>query len=100
MAQIKSFLLLGQSSLPSPFSPFGQSRTFLNNPAVLLPLASTSSVVEEWNLQVFLLLLPVASHTQSSLRKESPAELMLLTFVWHETASGTARSKTENGLHS
>ena len=35
-------------------------------------------------------------HTKahSSLRKESPAELMLLTFVWDETASGTARSKT------
>ena len=32
--------------------------------------------------------------------KESPAELMLLAFVWDETASRTARSKTENGLHS
>ena len=36
----------------------------------------------------------------SSLCKESPAELMLLTFVWDKTASGTARSKNENGLHS
>ena len=36
----------------------------------------------------------------SSLHKESPAELMLLTLVWDETASGTARSKTGNGLHS
>ena len=32
--------------------------------------------------------------------KESPAELMLLTFVLDKTASGTARSKTENELHS
>ena len=37
-----------------------------------------------------------ASRTHSSLRKESPAQLMLLTLVWDETASGTARSKTEN----
>ena len=36
----------------------------------------------------------------SSLRKESPAELMLLTLVWDETASGTGRSKTGNELHS
>ena len=36
----------------------------------------------------------------SFLRKESPAELMLPTFVWDKTGSGTARSKTENGLHS
>ena len=36
----------------------------------------------------------------SSLCKESPAELILLTFVWDEAASGTARSTTENGLHS
>ena len=36
----------------------------------------------------------------SSLRKESPAELMLLTFVWDETASGIARSNTENELQS
>ena len=36
----------------------------------------------------------------SSLRKESPAELMLLNLVWDKTASGTARSKTGNGLHS
>ena len=35
----------------------------------------------------------------SSLRKKSPAELMLLPVVWDETASGTARSKTEN-VHS
>ena len=35
----------------------------------------------------------------SSLRKESPAELMLLTVVWGKTASGTARSKTEVELH-
>ena len=34
--------------------------------------------------------------THSSLRKESPAELMFLTFVWDKTASGTARSKTDN----
>ena len=40
------------------------------------------------------------SCTHSSLRKESLAELMLLTFIWDETASGTARSKTRNGLHS
>ena len=41
-----------------------------------------------------------AHPTHSSLRKESPAELMLLTLVWDKTASGTARSKTGNGLHS
>ena len=41
-----------------------------------------------------------SSCTHSSLRKESPAELMLLTFVWDKTASGIARSKTENGLYS
>ena len=34
--------------------------------------------------------------THSSLRKESPAELMLLTFEWDTTASGTVRRKTEN----
>ena len=36
----------------------------------------------------------------SSFRKESPTDLMLLIFVWDETASRTARSKTVNGLHS
>ena len=36
----------------------------------------------------------------SSLRKESLAELMLLTFAWDKTASGTVRSKTVNGLYS
>ena len=40
------------------------------------------------------------SRKHSSLHKESPAEVMLLAFVWDETASDTARSKTENGLHS
>ena len=39
---------------------------------------------------------PLDHPAHSSLRKESPAELMLLTFVWDKTASGTARSKTEN----
>ena len=34
------------------------------------------------------------------LSERSPAKLMLLTFVWDETASRTARSKIENGLHS
>ena len=43
---------------------------------------------------------PSPHPAQSSLRNMSPADLMLLTFVWDETASGTARSKTENGLHS
>ena len=32
----------------------------------------------------------------SSLRKESPAELMLLVFVLDKTGSGTGRSKKEN----
>ena len=32
----------------------------------------------------------------SYLRKESPAELMLPTFVWGKTASGTSWSKKEN----
>ena len=41
-----------------------------------------------------------ASHTHNSLYKESPVKLMLLIFVWDETTSGTARSKTENGLYS
>ena len=36
----------------------------------------------------------LAFHTNSSLHKESPAELMLLTFLWDKTASGTARRKT------
>ena len=40
-----------------------------------------------------------ASRKHSSLRKESPAEVILFTFVCDETASGTARSNTENGLH-
>ena len=41
-----------------------------------------------------------ASRKHSSLRKESPVEVMLLDFIWDETASGIARSNTENGLHS
>ena len=41
-----------------------------------------------------------ASGKHSSLCKESPAELMLLAFVWDKAASGIARSNTENGLHS
>ena len=36
----------------------------------------------------------------SSLRQESPAEMMLLTLVWDKTASGTARSKTGQRLQS
>ena len=40
------------------------------------------------------------SHKQTSLCKESPAEVMLLAFVLDKTASGTVRSNTENGLHS
>ena len=41
----------------------------------------------------------VASHKPSFLCKESPAEVILLVFVY-KTASGIARSNTENGLHS
>ena len=33
-------------------------------------------------------------------RKEILAELMLLAFLWDETASGTARRNTEDRLHS
>ena len=36
-----------------------------------------------------------SSRKHSSLRKESPAEVMLHAFVWDETASGTARRKTD-----
>ena len=36
---------------------------------------------------------PSDHSAHSSLHKESPAELILLTFVWDKTASGTARSK-------
>ena len=74
----------------------------------------TASGTARSKTYVLLLTVPeaVSSHTKgrsrsavktiphSSLRKESPAELLLLTFEWDETASGTARSKTENGLYS
>ena len=35
-----------------------------------------------------------SSHKHSSLRKESPAEVILLLFVWDKTASATARINT------
>ena len=40
------------------------------------------------------------SGKHSSLRKESPAEVILLAFVWDKTASGIAISNTENRLNS
>ena len=45
------------------------------------------------------LFLPFDHPAHSSLHQESLAKLMLLTFVWGKTASGTASSKTEKGLH-
>ena len=41
----------------------------------------------------------VCHPAHSSLCKESPAQLMLPTFVRDKTASGTARRKTQTGLH-
>ena len=41
----------------------------------------------------------LASRKHSYLRKESPTEVILLAFVLDKTASGMARSNTENGLH-
>ena len=40
------------------------------------------------------------SRKHSSLCKESPAEVMLFTFVLKKTTFGTARSKTEDNLNS
>ena len=65
-------------------------------PSVLVEMRYTSEnpSIFEFGHHVF------AHPAHSSLRKESPSELMLLTLVWDKTASGTARSKTGNGLHS
>ena len=52
------------------------------------------------NVNTVLLDSRLGHPADSSLRKESTAELMLLTLVWDKTASGTTRSKTGNGLHS
>ena len=47
-------------------------------------------------LETSLILSHVTDPAHSSLCKENPADLMLLSFVWDETASETARSQTEN----
>ena len=56
----------------------------------------TKSTKHIWQLALYTWHHPA----NSSLRKESPAELMVLTFVWNKTVYGTERSKTENGLYS
>ena len=41
-----------------------------------------------------------SSRKHSYLCNESPEEMILLVFVWDETASGIGRSNAEKGLHS